>query len=511
MRLRNTYLTGAAAYLQMGSQVLTGLVSIPLALHFLSSQQFGLWAFVSQSLGYLLLLDLGVGHSLARLLAEPLHVGNEQEWNGWFNLALIVLTIQAVLVLGIGLLLVDPILRWFPIPASLFPQARELWLIVLVLNAVLYPLRMFRGIVGAQNRGYWTFGGSVLGAWGGLLAFYIFLKAGWGVLAYGWLAAVQLCLTMGLPMAATLWGPHRFRLSWRNIPWRHLRELFGFSSALFVISIAVQIVFMSQSLVITKILGLAAVASFTVCSRVPMLLMQAIWQPFDAFAPRWQIYWAKGQKAALTQEYRRMSRFTMGLAAAGAVCCFAMNRWFVFIFGKESLYAGKTFDFFFAVFVMLSVWGHCLGISFVLAKRMKGLAVVAVAGIPIFLTIAVVGTKLHGLTGYIAFTTCWSLIGLGSWYQNLKGPKQLGLRFRSLFREQAPNVVVFCVLMGIGWLAFHEVGTGTHLLIAETALSIAALAWFLSFFRQDLLALFHRLQQVWRNRSTARSETPPAA
>lgn len=510
MRLRNTYLTGAASYLRMGSQVLCGLVAIPLALHFLSTEQFGLWAFVAQSLGYLLLLDLGVGHSLGRLLAEPLHAGNEQEWNGWFNLALIVVTIQAAVVLGVGLLLVNPILHWFAIPAPLFTEARELWLIMLVLNAVMFPLRLFRGIVGAQNRSYWISGGAALGAWGGLLAFYVFLKAGWGVLAYGWLAGTQLCLTMGLPLAATLFGPHRFRLSWRNIPWRHLRELFGFSLALFTISMAGQVVFMSQSLVITKILGLAAVASFTVCSRVPMLLMQAIWQPFDSFIPRWQIYWAKGQKPALTREFRRMFRFTVGFAVVAMVCCFSLNRWFVFIFGKQSLYAGKTFDFFFAIFVMAQVWAHCLAYNFILSKRMKGLTVVTGVGVPLFLIAAIVGTKLYGLTGYIVFTTVWDLIGVELWYKNLRAPKELGLRLASLLREQAPSLLAFCTLMGAGWLAFHEIRSATHLLIAETMLNLVALAWFIVYFRQDLLALLRRLQQVWQNRAAARPEAPPA-
>lgn len=508
MRLRNTYLTGASSYLQMGSQVLAGVLSIPLALHFLSNKEFGLWSFVAQSVGYLMLLDLGVGHSLGRLLAEPLHTGNEQEWNGWFNLALVIFTIQAMVILGLGLWLVNPILHWFPIPTSLFSQARDLWLWLLTVNAMILPLRVFRGIVIAQNRSYWMYGGVMLGSWGGLLAFFIFLKAGWGVLAYGWMAMAQTGLTVGLPLAATLFGPHHFRLSWRNLPWRHLRELFGFSLAIFVISVSVQIVFMSQSLIITKILGLAAVASFTVCSKVPMLLMQAIWQPFDAFIPRWQIYWAKGQKAVLTEEYRRMFRFTVGLATAVMVCCFALNRWFVFIFGKPEFYVGKTFDVFFALFVIIPVWTHCLAQCFVLAKRMKGLAVVVLINTALFLAAAIIGTKLYGLTGFVGFTAVYSLIGVSLWYQLLRGPRLLGLNLRELARDHGLNLLVFFALLGGGWLLFHETRSSAQLLMAEMGLSAVAVIWFVARFRQDLLVLLRRLQRVWNNRSVARSDAP---
>jgi len=156
MRLRNTILTGATSYLQMGSLMVTQLVAIPLALRFLDSERFGLWSFTSQSLGYLMLLDFGVTSSLGRLLAEPIHQGNEREWNGWFNLVLAVLIIQGALILGLGLALVEPILHWFNIPVALLPEARQLWLMMLGLNAVSFPLRLFPGILGAQNRSYWV-------------------------------------------------------------------------------------------------------------------------------------------------------------------------------------------------------------------------------------------------------------------------------------------------------------------------------------------------------------------
>ena len=286
MRLRNTILTGASSYIQMGSLMLTQLMAIPLALHFLDNEQFGLWNFTSQSLGYLLLLDFGVSASLGRLLAEPLHRGAEREWNGWFSLVLVILLAQALVIVTLGVALTDPLLHWFKIPDRLLPEARQLWLMMLLLNGVMLPLRLLTGILGAQNRGYWSFVANTVSMWCGLPVFYLFLKLGWGSLAYGWGSAVQMFLSFGLSLLAVLKGPNRFRLSARGIPWHHVNELFRFSSAVFIIGIAVQVTFMSQTLIITKVLGLGAVASFAVSSRVPMLLLQLLWRPFDAFNPR---------------------------------------------------------------------------------------------------------------------------------------------------------------------------------------------------------------------------------
>src|ERR1035437_8246439 len=171
MRLRNTILTGASSYIQMGSIMLTQLMAIPLALHFLDNERFGLWSFVSQSLGYVFLLDFGVSSSLGRLLAEPLHGGDEKESNGWFNMVLLILLAQAVLIVTIGVALTDPLLHWFKIPTHLMAEARQLWLMMLLLNGVMLPTRLLTGVLGVQNRGYWSFVASTVSMWCGLPAF----------------------------------------------------------------------------------------------------------------------------------------------------------------------------------------------------------------------------------------------------------------------------------------------------------------------------------------------------
>jgi O-antigen/teichoic acid export membrane protein len=392
----------------------------------------------------------------------------------------------------------------------LLPESRQLWLMMLFLNGLMFPFRLLPGILGAQNRGYWVYVGVAAGAWCGLFTFYLFLKLGWSTLAYGFSAAAQMFVSSGLQLVTVMRGPNRFRISTRGIPWHHARELFGFSSAVFVIGIAVQVAFMSQSLVITKILGLGAVASFTVCSRVPMLLMQLVWRPFDAFIPRWQIYWAKGQTEPLMKEFRHMVRFTIGLAALGVVCCFAMNRWFVFIFGKHDLYAGKLFDLFFALFVVAQVWNHCLSYTFVLAKRMKGFATIIAVDTVIGIGVTIAGTKIFGLIGYIAFAALYGIMGIAFWYITLKAPRNLGLSAGKLFKDSLMSLLLFSALLMGGLLAFHARMTGLPLTVVEAGVTVIALALFTSWFWNDLLALFQRLQRAWQSQAVSGSTSPLA-
>jgi O-antigen/teichoic acid export membrane protein len=504
MRLRNTILTGASSYIQMGSIMLTQLMAIPLALHFLDNERFGLWSFVSQSLGYVFLLDFGVSSSLGRLLAEPLHGGDEKESNGWFNMVLLILLAQAVLIVTIGVALTDPLLHWFKIPTHLMAEARQLWLMMLLLNGVMLPTRLLTGVLGAQNRGYWSFVASTVSMWCGLPAFYLFLKLGWGSLAYGFGAAVQIAISFVIMMAGLWCGPNRFRLMWRGIPWRHARELFGFSSAVFIIGIAIQIQFASQSLIITKLLGLGAVASYSVCSRVPMLLLQLLWRPFDAFNPRWQIFWTKDELPPLQKEFRHILRLTLGLAGLVVIGSLALNRWFVFIFGKEQLYAGKPFDFFLSVFVLVQVWNHCVSWPFVLRKRLKVFTTVVLVDTALGLAAVVGGTHWFGLDGYVGALALYGLVSVGFWYINFRGLPLLQLRTGDIVQENAAILLLTggFLLAGLG---VFQATTGRNLPGIELALAMTATLAFGILLRREVA-------ELWRNliRRLARRKTDAA-
>src|SRR5579872_6699781 len=59
-----------SGYASLVAATVYALASIPLALHYLSKEQFGLWALMSTIGGYLSLVDFGMSGSVARLLID---------------------------------------------------------------------------------------------------------------------------------------------------------------------------------------------------------------------------------------------------------------------------------------------------------------------------------------------------------------------------------------------------------------------------------------------------------
>ncbi len=58
------------SYAAIGVNVFYTIASVPLALHYLNKEEFGLWALVTQLSGYLMLLEFGTSGSVARSLSD---------------------------------------------------------------------------------------------------------------------------------------------------------------------------------------------------------------------------------------------------------------------------------------------------------------------------------------------------------------------------------------------------------------------------------------------------------
>ena len=69
-RLRYYLQSVASGYASMGASILCTLVSVPLALSYLSEREFGLWALATQIGFYIALVDFGMTGALSRILVD---------------------------------------------------------------------------------------------------------------------------------------------------------------------------------------------------------------------------------------------------------------------------------------------------------------------------------------------------------------------------------------------------------------------------------------------------------
>ena len=433
MHFKATIRATASSYLGSVSAAATGLLSIKLATHFLSQEEFGLWSFTMQTVGYFMLMDLGVANSITRLLGDPLATGDQRKVDSWFTLSLVTLASQALLILGTGLALRPYVLDWFDIPSHLLNRASDLWLAFLVIQAISLVFKLSFAILHAQNRVYWTSNLQVIGSWAGLAAFYVMLSNQCGVMAYAWSSGVAMLVTSVGGVLAVRRGGLRFKLSLAGVTRAELRKLFGFSSSIFVLGLAAQVYFASQGLVATKLLGLEAAAILAVTSRASGIAMQSIWKPFDAFSPRWQVSYCAGDTSRVTHEFELMSRFTILVAAAASSAVVIVNQPFVFWWTKPGYFGGLSLSILLGVFMLIQGINRCFVAPFTLTVRMRAYTWVSIISVGMAILLMIAFTKCFGLVGIpigliisdLLFPT-WFYLKKGGQGININGFKVLG-------------------------------------------------------------------------------------
>jgi O-antigen/teichoic acid export membrane protein len=91
-----------AGYLATIINIAFTAASVPLALHYLGKEQFGLWALAQQITGYLILLDLGVSSAVSRFIADCKDDVNSGGYGSLLLTGAIVFAIQGVLIAIVG-------------------------------------------------------------------------------------------------------------------------------------------------------------------------------------------------------------------------------------------------------------------------------------------------------------------------------------------------------------------------------------------------------------------------
>ena len=491
MSFKRTLWSGVTSYGQLLSIVVTTLVSVPLAFQFLTPEEFGLWSFASQAVGYLLLMDFGVSSSVGRLMAEPLHRQEQKEINKWFTLNAALLAGQGALFLGVGLSLVEKVVHWFQIPPHLHGEAVTLLSLLVVTSAIAHPFRICTGILIAQNRAYCANFASVLSIWVNLVAFSVCLYLGHRSVSYGYAVVISTGVHILASIVMLRNGPDRFGLA--RVQWQgpEIRQLFSFSSGVFFIGIAVQVVLMSQSLVLAKVAGLGAVAAFNISTKAGMLLMQVLWRPFDAFIPRWQEFLVREQGEHLCKEFSRMARTSICLALGAVTCLLALNQLFVIHWARPDLYVGPGFDFLLAVYVLVQTFNHCLSSPFILFRDSRSLAWNATVEAAFNVGLSIWAAARFGAAGVLLASVICSLVISAGWI-GWRGPRYLRTTLTAVFRPAGPLGTQLCLFLAVAALYnllpidHPGIGLGTAVVLVSTAATLWAIRADILFIRAKL-------------------------
>lgn len=371
-------LTALSGYLALFTAMAVGLLSVPLAFRFMGDDEFGLWNVLGQTLGLILLIDFGVSSAASRILAEPLRSRDQDEIDSWWTVLVTVLAVQGAAMLLIGLLCESVILASFSIPPHLHDEAVMLWRALILASALKNPFQGLTGVLFCQNRLYHMHAANVLQGAINFAVFYLLLRMGWGVKAYIGAVLVSLLVAVAYWYFSVRVSGQRFHIRPRTFSTDKLKALYGYSGSIFVLSMAAQIAFASQSMIVASVLGVAAVSAFAVSVKSFTVLGQLLTRTVDAKTPRWLMLHLEGRTGDVVVECRRLLRWFTPIAFFCGMGLLVFNRSFVGVYVSPDMHLGRLFDLLLAVTLVAQQLTRPFFFVFIMTRRTWGLAMVGI-------------------------------------------------------------------------------------------------------------------------------------
>lgn len=290
-RHRRAALTALASVLAKLVSVGTALISIPLTLHYLGVERFGMWMTISSLVALLAFTDFGIANGVLNVVAHAHGRDDRAGVRRAIASGLFILSLASV-ALGALFACVYPFIDWPSVFNVHTPQARAeagpaLAAFVACYAATIPLIVVQRAQMGLQQgflASLWQCAGSLCGLAAVLLAIHLQAGLPWLVLA----------LT-GAPLLAALLNTVYFfgvkqpelRPDLASISRTVCRAVAGTGVLFFVLQLAGAVAYSSDNFVIAQQLGAAAVAEYAVPEKLFALLSIAVAM---ALGPLWPAY-----------------------------------------------------------------------------------------------------------------------------------------------------------------------------------------------------------------------------
>jgi O-antigen/teichoic acid export membrane protein len=330
-RLKRFVNSLVSGYVQLGAQSLFTLASLPMALHYLPTRaEFGLWGVTTQMASYIALLDFGLAGAAARLLVDYKDHEDRAEYGGMVVTGALVGVSQAALVLALGVFAAYAAGPLLQVPAE--SRDKLFWLVVgqSVITAAMFATRIIVHVLTSHQRYYISNLSSALSLAVNLGMMWYGFSAGMGVYAMLLGQACGVASSIAVDFVCCL----RLRLlpgrdEWGRPTWEKFRHLFSYGSDLFVMMLGNQLINASQTILVTRVIGLDAAALWTGCTRAFLVVVQIIGRVFDYSTAALAEMMVRGERENLKRRFRDIVTLTMNMSVAAAAIYAVCNGPFV--------------------------------------------------------------------------------------------------------------------------------------------------------------------------------------
>ena len=426
-------------YLNQFLVALAGLWLTPFLLREIGQGTYGLWLVATQIMAYLLLMDLGVIAILPREVAY-LFARSQME-DEWTELGKLLGTTTRIVLAQTPLVALASLAIWLLMPKDWEPLRYPL-AAVLVAFVLLFPFRIFHGVLqGVQDLAFLA-RLQILGWAAGLVLTVLLVLDGYGLyaLAVGWIA--------GQVLSSFFWWL-RTRRTFPRLPfrtnlkgWDVARSQLGRGIWVNINQIGQILLSGADILIIGKLFGPAAVVPYVCTGKLANVLANQPQLLIHTAGPALAEMRAVAARERLAQICTALSQGVLTISGLIFAVVLSVNDDFVRLWVGPHLYAGFPVTVFILLAMMIRHWNVTVAYTVFTFGHERRLAITGLVDGLVTFVAAVVLIRRLGIVG----APIGSLIGvcLVSLPANLSAlARDTGVSFSRTLRELLPWLVRF--------------------------------------------------------------------
>ena len=307
------------------------LLMVPLLLHHLGSETYGLYAARTAVAGYFALLTFGSTLAVPRYVADLAARGESEALNALVSTYLAAFLLVGVLGMTLGLGVTPLLARWLAVPDALRGLIAPAWRLVLGGWAIGLSAGLFQSLLTGLSEVHLANLANAARAALNLAVAAAVLWSGGSLtdLLLGLLAAT-LVASVALYVLVRRRHP-AIRLSLRYARLGTMRATARPTAYYFLMQLAAVVVMGTDNIVIGVFLGVRQVAAYAVAFQLWAVMLAVLWSGIDVLLPfvaRWS---ARGgaDDEALRQAFVRSTKYAFAGSVLAAIVLVAWGRWLI--------------------------------------------------------------------------------------------------------------------------------------------------------------------------------------
>ncbi|MGX5687387.1 lipopolysaccharide biosynthesis protein [Arcticibacter tournemirensis] len=391
-----------------GGSILVGLILMPLTISYINPVQYGIWLTISSIVSWMSFFDIGMGNGLRNRLAESLAVGRIEDARKYVSTTYAIMTAISM-ALFLSYFFLHSFINWnyiLNIPPSFNDDIDFIILVVVSSFCVQFVVQLINTVLIASHEPAKASVITFIGQLGVLIVISIvrfFVPGSLSVLVW--------ILTFIPVLSFVFYSIYHYRGKWKNIApsfklidIKYSKDILNIGGVFFFIQIGALVLFQTDNIIITRVLGPEYVTTFNVAYKlfsvitlVYTILITPYWSAFtDAYIKR-DFEWIRGNIYLMRKWWVALSILALLLL----VC----SKWIFSLWLGEMVVVSMPLSIAMTIYVIVYMW-QGLHVSFLngAGKIKLQLYLVTISAI-INIPLAIFLGKKFGVAGVISANT----------------------------------------------------------------------------------------------------------